>query len=106
MSTLQTINLGSYANDGSGDDLRTAFNKVNSNFAILNSEAAISTAVNLGGGTGVFKDKSGVNLEFKTLTSTDSSVNITNTASTVNLQSITRLLSDANPTLKIGRAHV
>ena len=97
--TIQPINLGNYANDGTGDDLRTAFNKVNSNFAILNSEAAISTAVNLGGGTGVFKDKSGVNLEFKTLTSTDNSVNITNTASTVNLQSITALLNDANPTL-------
>jgi len=29
---LQQINLGSYANDGTGDDLRTAFEKVNSNF--------------------------------------------------------------------------
>jgi hypothetical protein len=97
--SIQSINLGSYANDGTGDDLRTAFDKVNNNFAVLNAEAAISTAVNLGSGTGVFKDKSGVNLEFKTLTSTDNSVNITNTASTVNLQSITALLNDANPTL-------
>lgn len=30
--SLQTINLGDYANDGTGDDLRTAFAKVNVNF--------------------------------------------------------------------------
>jgi hypothetical protein len=30
--SLQTINLGDYANDGTGDDLRTAFAKVNINF--------------------------------------------------------------------------
>lgn len=32
---LQTINLGSYANDGTGDDLRTAFQKVNANLTEL-----------------------------------------------------------------------
>lgn len=32
---LQTINLGTYANDGTGDDLRTAFNKVNANLIEL-----------------------------------------------------------------------
>jgi hypothetical protein len=34
---LQTINLGTYANDGTGDDLRTAFNKVNANLTELYS---------------------------------------------------------------------
>ena len=29
----QVINVGSQANDGTGDDLRTAFTKVNNNFA-------------------------------------------------------------------------
>ena len=29
---LQTINVGNFANDGTGDDLRTAFIKVNQNF--------------------------------------------------------------------------
>jgi|688.fasta_scaffold210522_2 hypothetical protein len=33
---IDTINLGNYANDGTGDDLRTAFNKVNSAFTTLN----------------------------------------------------------------------
>jgi len=34
---LQTINLGTYANDGTGDDLRTAFQKVNANLIELYS---------------------------------------------------------------------
>lgn len=33
--TLQQINLGGYANDGTGDDLRTAFAKVIANFTTL-----------------------------------------------------------------------
>ena len=57
MSTIQEIFLGSYANDGTGDDLRTAFIKVNANFAALNIEVGISTGANVGGGTGVFKTK-------------------------------------------------
>lgn len=30
---IQIINVGSYTNDGSGDDLRTAINKINDNFS-------------------------------------------------------------------------
>ena len=47
MSTIQVINLGHYANDGSGDDLRTAFAKVNANFALLGTDIPVSEAVNL-----------------------------------------------------------
>ena len=32
---IQTINIGTIANDGTGDDLREAFVKVNNNFAEL-----------------------------------------------------------------------
>src|SRR6266403_2082989 len=32
---LQTINIGASANDGSGDPLRTAMDKVNDNFLVL-----------------------------------------------------------------------
>lgn len=47
--SLQTINLGNYANDGTGDDLRTAFEKVNSNFNNLETVADnIANGVNLG----------------------------------------------------------
>jgi hypothetical protein len=37
---LKTINLGAYANDGTGDDLRTAFAKVNLNFNDINENLA------------------------------------------------------------------
>jgi hypothetical protein len=67
MATIQKINIGNIVNDGLGDDLRTAFEKVNANFATLNNDLTI-TASNLGTvGEPVFKQKSGVNLEFKKL---------------------------------------
>ena len=98
--TIQTINLGTYANDGTGDDLRTAFTKVNANFALLNTESGVNNAANLGSGTGIFKDKNGSYvLEFKTLTSTDNSVTITNTDTTVDLASNASVAKDPSPQL-------
>ena len=44
---IQTINLGTYANDGTGDDLRTAFQKVNANFTELGA-SDVRNGVNLG----------------------------------------------------------
>jgi hypothetical protein len=37
---IQTINIGTVANDGTGDPLRTAWNKANSNFSELNTRTA------------------------------------------------------------------
>ena len=69
MADLQTINIGNVVNDGLGDDLRTAFQKVNSNFSDLNDELTV-TVVNLGTtGVGLFKEKSGSELRFKKLVS-------------------------------------
>jgi len=51
--TIQTLNLGTYANDGTGDDLRTAFTKVNSNFAELDTLTIVG-GTNLGSGSPVF----------------------------------------------------
>lgn len=42
--TLQQINLGGYANDGTGDDLRTAFSKVMANFNTLKNTIPSSLA--------------------------------------------------------------
>ena len=79
---IQTINLGTYANDGTGDDLRVAFEKVNFNFTEIDS-LSISNAVNLGAGVGLFAGKQatpqlGDNLTFKSLVAGS---NITLTAS-------------------------
>lgn len=99
MPTLQTINLGQYANDGTGDDIRTAFEKVNTNFSTLNLTLGVTNATNVGTGAQLFKIKSADTLQFKTLTSTNNSVVITNTADTVNLAVITELSTDLSPVL-------
>jgi hypothetical protein len=44
---IQTIKIGQYANDGSGDDLRTAFTKVNANFALLGTDIPVAQATNI-----------------------------------------------------------
>jgi hypothetical protein len=64
---LQTINLGNLANDGTGDDLRSAFEKVNYNFSILEIAASdITGATNLGtAGATVFKEIINRDLKFK-----------------------------------------
>jgi hypothetical protein len=67
--TIQTINIGNVVNDGLGDDLRTAFAKVNANFTDLGTQLTI-TATNVGTvGIGVFKEKVGADLRFKKLVS-------------------------------------
>lgn len=38
MATLDPVNIGSIANDGTGDPLRDAFNKVNKDIAAVNNE--------------------------------------------------------------------
>tara|TARA_B100000925_G_C21926181_1_gene438130 strand:- start:185 stop:889 length:705 start_codon:yes stop_codon:yes gene_type:complete len=66
---IQTINIGNIANDGTGDDLREAFIKVNNNFTELNNNIQ-STDVNgenLGSGQSIFAQKSDNTLQFKTL---------------------------------------
>ena len=67
MANISTINIGNVVNDGLGDDLRTAFQKVNSNFSALNSSLTI-TGTNLGTvGESVFKQKTGNDFEFRKL---------------------------------------
>jgi len=70
MATLQSINLGNQVNDGLGDDLRSAFQKVNANFASLNTELGIRlTAINAAGiaGQGIVADGLGPEISFRNL---------------------------------------
>jgi len=66
---IQTINIGTIANDGTGDDLREAFVKVNNNFTELDTrDPEKTTAANLGSaGEGVFANLNGAELQFKKL---------------------------------------
>lgn len=67
--SINLINIGNVVNDGTGDDLRTAFQKVNANFQTLDSSLTV-TASNVGvTGSDVFKQKTGANLEFRKLVS-------------------------------------
>lgn len=67
---IELIDLGNIANDGTGDDLRTAFEKVNLNFVELDTNIDASVVgTNVGGGAGVFKQKTTNILEFRTIDS-------------------------------------
>jgi hypothetical protein len=73
--TIQTINIGNLVNDGLGDDLRTAFQKVNGNFSEISAQLTI-TAENFGNGARVFKRKTDANLEFRTIISGGAGISI------------------------------
>jgi len=64
--SITTVNLGTYANDGTGDDLRTAFIKANNNFSTLDT-TKVEFAENLGTGSPVFADKDTVTLQFRSI---------------------------------------
>tara|TARA_B110000977_G_scaffold194440_1_gene271013 strand:- start:16 stop:717 length:702 start_codon:yes stop_codon:yes gene_type:complete len=70
--TISRINVGNIANDGTGDDLRQAFVKVNNNFDELDARVVPqNNAVNLGSGTGVFYTKEATTLNFRSLVAGD-----------------------------------
>jgi hypothetical protein len=66
--TISSINVGNIANDGTGDDLREAFIKVNDNFTELDSSISNFPidVENLGGsGEGIFASKINSTIQFK-----------------------------------------
>jgi hypothetical protein len=99
--TLKTIEIGAYANDGTGDDLRTAFKKVNENFASLFTDLGVVSAISVGNGESVFAQKNTTtnNLEFKSLVA-GSGVTLASDATTVTINAgLTRIEQDTLPTL-------
>lgn len=99
--TIQIINLGNYANDGTGDDLRVAFQKVNANFSLL-SGGVITDGANLGTGAGVFAQRNltTTSLEFKSLKSLDGSIEFDDSdPDIIDVKSKALLINDPTPTL-------
>lgn len=96
---IQTINIGTYANDGTGDDLRAAFDKVNKNFQELGGTVSIANGANVGSGVGIFKSRNLANLEFKSLVSSDNSITITDSTTTVDVKAVAKVENDDTPKL-------
>jgi hypothetical protein len=91
--TIQTINIGQIANDGTGDDLREAFRKVNENFDELDlRQPESTTGSNLGSGEAIFAGKVGDALTFNNITTsgalTISTVAGNNVQISTNLQGV------------------
>ena len=83
---IQNINVGNIANDGTGDDLREAFIKVNANFTEVDSRIAtgVLSATNRGvTGEGIYYDNISNTLQFKRI------IPVANTQITSNNDSIT-----------------
>ena len=69
---ITRINVGNIANDGTGDDLRQAFVKVNNNFDELDARVVPqNNAENLGTGEGVYYTKDTNTLQFRSLIAGD-----------------------------------
>ena len=82
---ITRINVGTLANDGTGDDLRQAFVKVNNNFDDLDLRVAgQATAANLGSGAGIFYSKEDGVIGLKSLVS-GTNIQITNDANTITI---------------------
>jgi hypothetical protein len=90
--------LGKYPNDGTGDDLYTAFDKVKRTFELINTNLGATTALNVGSGAGVFSVKEDNILKFKSLTE-GTGITITQGATSLEISSIGYVEGDPSPTL-------
>jgi hypothetical protein len=98
--TNLVLNIGTYANDGTGDDIRTAFQKIKDTFTLINSELGVVDGENKGVGAGLVASPSKVDnkLQFKSITGTGAIV-VSSTATTVNIASTNSLELDVSPRL-------
>ena len=85
---IQRVNIGTIANDGTGDDLREAFVKVNNNFTELDiRQPEKTTGANLGtAGEGVFAQLSGAEMQFKKIVG-GTAVNLTSDGNAITINS-------------------
>jgi hypothetical protein len=93
------LNIGTYANDGTGDDIRTAFQKIKSTFTLINTNLGVTTGENIGAsGQGIFSEKVDNKLQFKKITGT-SGIVVSSTATTVNIAATNSVELDVSPRL-------
>lgn len=84
---IELVNIGRIANDGTGDDLREAFTKINRSLEDLDLRIDDKTeGENVGSGTGVFYRRDGYNLQFKSLTSTDGTIALVDNTTSVDIK--------------------
>jgi len=84
---IELVNIGRLANDGTGDDLREAFTKINRSLEDLDLRIDDKTeGENVGSGTGVFYRRDGYNLQFKSLTSTDGTIALVDNTTSVDVK--------------------
>ena len=84
---IELVNIGKIANDGTGDDLREAFIKVNRSLEDLDLRIDDKTeGENVGTGTGVFYRRDGYDLQFKSLKSTNGSISFTDDTTSINVE--------------------
>jgi hypothetical protein len=90
--SMQYVNVGRIVNDGTGDDLYSAFTKINNNFSNIDFiSPQNNTASNIGTGVGIYKEKIGSDIRLKTLvngpgisiTSEDADLIISNTNNSI-----------------------
>jgi len=101
------LNLGTYPNDGTGDDLNTAFKKIQATFTLLNSELSqVGGAATVNSiGSAVYSGNTGGVLQFKNITGSGSIIVTAPTsgpnANTINIANtaLTTIRNDTSPTL-------
>jgi hypothetical protein len=92
------LNLGKYPNDGTGDDLYTAFDKIRQTLNLINSELGVIDGENIGTGQGVYSAKVDNKLQFKKITGTGSVI-VTSTADTISITAGAVVETDTSPSL-------
>jgi hypothetical protein len=92
------LNLGKYPNDGTGDDLYTAFDKIRQTFTLINSQLGVIDGENIGTGTGLYVSKVDNKLQFKTISGTGSVI-VTSTADNISITAGSVVETDTSPSL-------
>lgn len=100
---INLINIGNIANDGTGDDLREAFVKVNNNFEELDLRDNEKTTVsNAGQGVGIFDQLVNHDIQLKSLLAGRNIAIASDTAGNITIDSDTNALTELTVEAETG----